>query len=363
MSRPCPGGARARSYAARSSAPPRRPSAIAALVPIVAVTLPAAHADEADFLGRWLFYIDQQIVGFSYGTLEIERADGEIAAYIDGGPAPISIEDDAIALDFDWDDGGGTVYLSKLEGTQSDGRISGEVRRGDEEVGTWRATPQPTPPGIGEPPRPADFGGIWSMQTTDGTGKDTFLMTPEAAAYQQAFDARYDDPVLRCVSDGLVRLTGGPFAKEIIARDDEILILYEDMHEIRRIHIGGEFPEDVEYLGSPIGHSIGHWEGSTLVVETRGLKPALWHRAGGEPISDQAHIRELMYLGDDGRLHVELTLDDPVNYERSPQRHTVFARAPDYEFTYYECDPDAFYRALYLEEELDHYYDRSRYRR
>jgi hypothetical protein len=56
-------------------------------------------------------------------------------------------------------------------------------------------------------------------------------------------------------------------------------------------------------------------------------------------------------------------LDDPVNYHRSPLRHTVFSRAPDYNFNYYSCDPDAFYRGLYLEGLLDLYYGRSRYRR
>jgi len=323
----------------------------------------AAAAAEADFLGRWLFHIDHRPAGFSYGTLEIERAGGELRAWIDGGPAPVAIDGDTIALEFDWDDGGGTVSVSDLTGTFADGTITGVVRLDGQQTGTWDATPRDTPPGIGQPPAPADLSGVWAMRTDDGTGKDRFAMTAEALAFQQAFDARFDDPVLRCVSDGLVRQTGGPFAKEIMQRDDRVTILYEDMHEIRRIYIGGEYPEDVEFLDSPLGYSIGHWEGSTLVVETRGLKPALWHRAGGEPISAGATVTELFYLGDDGNLHVELTLDDPANYTRAPQRHTVFTAAPGREFTYYSCDPDAFYRALYLEDMLERYYQRSRYRR
>lgn len=329
-----------------------------------------AAADEADFVGTWLFHLDHRPAGFSYGTLEIEPTSGgvegpsgDVQGYIDGGPVPVTIDGDAISLQFDWDDGGGTVYVSALEGTLRDGTIAGEVTRDGEPTGTWQATPRAGPPGLGEPPRPVDLSGVWDMLTDDGTGKDEFDMTPEAEAYQAAFDPRYDDPVLRCVSDGLVRVTGGPFAKEIVQQAGKVTILYEDMHEIRRIYLDGEFPDDVATLDSPLGHSIGHWEGSTLVVETRGLKAALWHRAGGEPISAEARITEYFYIGDDGNLHVELVLDDPVNYDRSPQRHTVFALDPDYEFTYYSCDPDAFYRALYLEDQLDLYFDRSRYRR
>jgi hypothetical protein len=142
-----------------------------------------------------------------------------------------------------------------------------------------------------------------------------------------------------------------------------VTILYEDMHEIRRIYLNAEFPDDVDLLGESLGYSIGHWEGTTLVVETRGLKDALWHRAGGEPISSAARVTEHVYIGDEGNLHVELMLDDPVNYDRSPLRHTVFSKDPDYQFNYYSCDPDAFYRGLYLEGLFDLYYQRSRYRR
>jgi hypothetical protein len=324
---------------------------------------PAAIAAEEDFIGSWLFYIDHRPVGDAYGTLEIERAGGGVAAYIDGGPAAVSIDGDDITLMFDWDNGGGIVSVSELTGSLGDDGIEGVVRNDGESTGNWRAAPRSGPPGVGQPPRPADLSGTWSMRTTDGTGKEGFALTAEGEAFRQAFMPQYDDPVLRCVSDGLVRQTGGPFAKEILIQDGRVTILYEDMHEIRRIYLDGEFPEDVEYLDSALGYSIGHWEGSTLVVETRGLKPALWHRAGGKPISAEAHITEYMYRGDDGNLHVELVLDDPVNYERSPLRHTVFGPAPGYEFSHYACDPDAFYRALYLEGQLELYFGRSRYRR
>lgn len=335
---------------------------IGCALPGLAAASPA-NAAEADFLGTWLLYLDHRPAGFSYGTLEVESVDGGLRSYIDGGPAPVSIDGESISLRFDWDDGGGTVYVSELQGRLVDGRVEGRVSRDGEDTGTWSATRRSGPPGKGQPPRPVDLSGIWRMRTDDGTGKDTFDMTAQAVEFQQAFDARYDDPVLRCVSDGLVRQTGGPFAKEIIQQDNKVTILYEDMHEIRRVYLDGEFPDDVDTLGESLGYSIGHWEGSTLVVETRGLKEALWHRAGGEPISAQARVTEHVYIGEDGNLHVELRLDDPANYNRSPLRHTVFSSAPDYKFNYYSCDPDAFYRGLYLEGLLDLYYQRSRYRR
>lgn len=329
---------------------------------VVAAALPgAALAAEADFVGTWLIELDHR-PGARLGTLEIERGDGSLEAYVDGGPVDVSVDGDRISFPFDWEDGGGLHHVTEVTGTLADGEITGRMRRDGEQTGTWRATPRPRVPGKGEPASPVDFGGIWNMQTYDGTAKHGFAMTEQAREFQAGFDPRIDDPALRCVSDGLVRVTGGPFAKEIIQREDRITILYEDMHEVRRIYTDGrEFPDNADNLYASLGYSIGHWEGSTLVVETRGLKPSVWHRTG-TPISAESTVTEYMYVGDDGNLHVELELEDPVNYERPPLRHTVWAQAPDYEFTHYACDPHAFYKDLRLQGELEAYFD-SEYRR
>ena len=82
-----------------------------------------AAAEESDFLGSWLLYLDHRPAGFSYGTLEVEKTGEVVAAHIDGGPAPVTIDDDEITLLFDWDDGGGTVRVSTLHGSISDGAI------------------------------------------------------------------------------------------------------------------------------------------------------------------------------------------------------------------------------------------------
>lgn len=319
-----------------------------------ALTSPALGAEE-DFLGKWNFAVDHR-PAVRYGTLEIVRSDDGIEGYIDNGPVEeVSIEGDRIAFPFDWEDGGGLHFVDQLEGTLSDGRIEGVMRRDGEQTGTWWATPREGIPGVGEDPDPVDLSGIWNMQTYDGTAKLTFDMTEKAKAFQAGFDPKLGDPALRCVSDGLVRVTGGPFAMEIIDQGDRILVLHEDMHETRFIYMDGrDFPEDVEYMYSPMGYSIGHWEGSTLVVETRGLKDSIWHRTG-TPISSQARITEYIYTGDDGNLYIDLVLDDPENYNRPPMRHTVWENQPDYEFTYYDCDPHPFYRGIYMDGRFEEY--------
>ena len=140
----------------------------------------------------------------------------------------------------------------------------------------------------------------------------TLDYTPAA---QRAVDAYHylDDPSLRCVSPGLVRISGWPYPLEIVQNDAQVTILYESFHEVRRIFLDGRgYPESLPHRA--LGYSLGHWEGSTLVVETKMLTAGYVDLAG-QPLSENSRVVERMSLSDDGQaLRSELTLYDPENY-------------------------------------------------
>jgi len=62
------------------------------------------------------------------------------------------------------------------------------------------------------------------------------------------------------------------------------------------------------------GYSVGHWEGDTLVVETRGFRDDLWIDTWGSPMSDIGKMTERIRRPNFGTLEIELTIDDPKNY-------------------------------------------------
>jgi hypothetical protein len=83
----------------------------------------------------------------------------------------------------------------------------------------------------------------------------------------------------------------------------------------RQIFIDGRpFPEDPNPGWN--GYSVGHWEGDTLVVETRGFRDDLWIDSWGSPMSDVATMTERISRPTFGLLEIELTIDDPKNYTR-----------------------------------------------
>ena len=319
-----------------------------------------ALAQEAEFTGKWVLALDSGSIT-DYGILEIGETEGEWQVFVDGGSVNLlSLVDNRIAFDFDWTDSFDLLHVTELSGELLAGRIGGSMTEGGEETGTWSAESWTEHPDTGADPDPFELSGIWSS-VSRGTHKDAFDLTPAGAAIHDAYDRTLDDPHLRCVSGGVIRIEDGPMNYEIIDRDDHILILYQYFGESRRIWTDGRaFPEGIEEAYLPMGYSIGHWEGSMLVVETRGMKPTVWD-AAGMPVSASAVLIERKHLDEAGRLRTDYELNDPANYERPVYRHAYRERSPETGLDKYACDPHAFYRSLDLEGKLEAYWRSGRF--
>jgi hypothetical protein len=317
----------------------------------------AALAQPTELAGDWFLTLNERRAVHT-GMLTIERSNGSLVAFVDGGPASLEVAGDAIALEFDTRDGGGQLLRYQLHGRVAGDALEGELTPPlDAPKGTWHAVRHVVPPPA--PPKPVDFTGVWS-RTSPGLARVTLDYTPAA----QAAIAKYhylDDPALRCVSPGLVRVSGWPYPLEIVQNDKQVTILYESFHEVRRIWLDGRpYPETLPHRA--MGYSLGHWEGSTLVVETRMLTAGYVDLAG-QPLSEKSRVVERMSLSADGNtLRSELTLHDPDNYRRPIARHRSWRREPELAILEYDCDPYPFFRGLEIEGTLEHYWQRMRQR-
>jgi hypothetical protein len=323
-----------------------------------ALSLPvAAAAQPLPLVGDWFLTLQERRAVHT-GLLTIEERNGELVAFVDGGPAALEHVDGAIGLTFDTRDGGGQLLSYALSGRVEGAALSGTLTPPlNAPQGTWRAVRHVVPPPAA--PKPVDFTGVWS-RTSSGLARVTLDYT---AAAQRAVDAYHylDDPALRCVSPGLVRISGWPYPLEVVQNETQLTILYESFHEVRRIFLDGRrFPEDLPHRA--LGYSLGHWEGSTLVVETTKLTPGYVDLAG-QPLSADARVVERMSLSDDGRvLRSELTLYDPENYKRPITRFRSWRREPELMILEYDCDPYPFFRGLAIEGTLEQYWGRMRRR-
>jgi hypothetical protein len=152
-----------------------------------------------------------------------------------------------------------------------------------------------------------------------------FTGAPYQPKYQKIYDARVRlaretfkvyDPMGSCiVPHGMPRiLGGGPGPTEFLITPEQTIIIWDYMNEMRRIYTDGRaHPSTTEFPPSVMGHSIGHWEGDTLVVDTTNINAGIYDRSGA-PHSDQVHLSERIRRLPSGEMEFDVTIDDPVMF-------------------------------------------------
>lgn len=133
--------------------------------------------------------------------------------------------------------------------------------------------------------------------------------------YNRSNNVKYD-PEGFCLPPGGPRSMGTPYPAEIIQNRDRIIIIFEGGgHVWREIHMDGrEHPPMDQINPSYFGHSVGHWEGDTLVVDTVGYNEKTWLDFNGHMHTDQLHTIEYITRPYKEKLHYEAVIDDPGAY-------------------------------------------------
>ena len=117
-------------------------------------------------------------------------------------------------------------------------------------------------------------------------------LTAAGQAAQDAYEQIYDDPGIHCdIGNIFFGWTHDAHVNEIRQYDDRIEMRYGYMDFVRTIHLNvDEHPEDI--VPSRGGHSIGRWEGGTLVIDTVGFSEGVLHPLRGIRNSDQMTATE-----------------------------------------------------------------------
>jgi hypothetical protein len=145
------------------------------------------------------------------------------------------------------------------------------------------------------------------------------------------------DNVTNCSPHGVPRIMGAPFPIKIMQTPTELVLLHEVHHSIRVVYLNEQHPKDLD--PTYLGHSIGHWEGATLVVDTVGLNDKTVIDRNGITHSEALHVIERLSLADGGKLLRDLiTVDDPKTFTK-PWSYTIeYNRRPDLRLMEYVCD-------------------------
>jgi hypothetical protein len=138
---------------------------------------------------------------------------------------------------------------------------------------------------------------------------------PEAAAKKKAnFENRLTaDPEIKCYLPGVPRATYMPYPFQIVQTPKHILMAYEYAGAARTIYMDKAPPNPAD---SWMGHSVGHWEGDTLVVDVTGQNDQTWFDRAGNFHSDALHVIERYTPLSADALTYQATIEDPKVFSR-----------------------------------------------
>ena len=152
-----------------------------------------------------------------------------------------------------------------------------------------------------------------SLGVVEGDGQIPY--TPEAAARQQENAAHWidRDPELKCYLPGIPRAMYMPHPFQIVHSTNKIEMIYMFSSAARTIHLDTvEGPPDDTWMG----HSVGRWEGETLVVDVTNFNGKTWLDRAGNFHSDALHVVERFTPITPDAVRYEVTLEDPNVFTR-----------------------------------------------
>jgi hypothetical protein len=124
-----------------------------------------------------------------------------------------------------------------------------------------------------------------------------------------------DEPHTRCKPSAGPRQFVTPYGIEILQMPELQRIYILDVggpHSFRTIYMDGRsHPTGTNLVPSNYGHSIGRWDGDTLVIDTVGINEKSWTNRDGIPHTDRLHLIERVSRPDYNTLRYDVTIDDP----------------------------------------------------
>jgi hypothetical protein len=206
----------------------------------------------------------------------------------------------------------------------------------------------------------ADFSGVWTPVISDEFAQEKSNPPPWKPAISKQIAHMYAEeeagrpfPIIdHCFPTGMpsyMLITHNAF--EILFTPGRVTLLGEgDGNRLRRIYTDGR-PHPADPDPSFHGHSIGHWEGDTLVVDTVALLPQAYlavNEAVGVPNNGDMHIVERLHLqgpdtlADDLVINANKLLSKPWTTTRKYYRQ----RAQKYDIAEGVCEQGTFTDAV-----------------
>jgi hypothetical protein len=200
------------------------------------------------------------------------------------------------------------------------------------------------------PPR-KDIFGTWLLapianRSTSGPQPMIELLTPAGEKAVAAYDPFRDDPTFRCDPVAIRRVWGAPGTPLSITRDGDSVVLRYEWMDVKRVVQLNATTHPKNGPRTSLGHSIGRFEGDTLVVETANYAAGVLNQyveQPGRPTRGLLHsaaltsIERIRLDPARQRLVVEIDMADPDFFTKPFPRGTLEYAPSDLKIEPFNC--------------------------
>src|SRR2546426_7504096 len=186
-----------------------------------------------------------------------------------------------------------------------------------------------------------DLSGVWRgggpvQDLAVGLAKgETIPLLPEAEKLMKSRQSK-DDPEANCLPTGVPRIA--PYPWRILQTPTHMFFLFEgNIHSYRQIFLDGR-PHPADPDPTWYGHSVGRFEGDTLVIDSVGFNDRFWFDFAGHPHTEKLHTIERYRRPDFNTLEYEVTIDDSGAYTKPFTLYGHHTYEADTELMEYICN-------------------------
>jgi hypothetical protein len=180
-----------------------------------------------------------------------------------------------------------------------------------------------------DPARPASSLSSGSMRPEDSPS-----LTPKYKAIAAKAQALFKagslkmDKTVHCELPGMPLMMTFANGGEVLMTPGRITMISEWAGDVRRIFLDGR-PHPADLDPTFEGHSIGHWEGNDLIIDTVAISTKASLNATGAQQSDKMHITERMHEYAPGKMEILFHIEDPEAFTQPWNFRITWKRDPD----------------------------------
>lgn len=179
--------------------------------------------------------------------------------------------------------------------------------------------------------------GLFRVWTSAGRlWNNDYPLTEFARTERAGWDPVADEPTAECAPKGMAFIMENPYPMEFVDRGDTILLRIEEYDLVRTIHMTPEGAA-LEPAPSLLGHSVGRWEGETLVVETTRIRYPHFDKTGIPQTGAVRNLERFTVDEEGSRLEYSVTVTDPTIFTEPVVMTKTWAYRPGETINPYDC--------------------------